>query len=90
MAKPLKFMKSLLFSFKLFLFRIFSVSAFIASFYLSIIFFLVLLANETLKRERNEALRGEFFTIISRLSALPEKLFDAEERKEVDLSKGLF
>ena len=80
-------MKNLVFNFKLFLFRILKITSFIISFYFSVIFFIMLFADEALRGIPNHNLSQEFTLIISKINALPERLFDANEREQVDLSR---
>ena len=73
--------------FKFLLFPILYAIAFICSFYLSIIFFLVLMINEAINGKPNEILKEDFSAFVQKIYDLPGALFSPAEKKEVHWSE---
>jgi hypothetical protein len=48
------------------------------------------MADATLKRRQNEMLKEDFAAFIQKISDFPSSLFSPVEKKEVDLSRGVF
>lgn len=80
-------MKNLLSYFKFIALSILSLVVFIFSFYLSIIFFLILMVNEAINGKINEALKEDLSYLIQKISGLPVSIFTSEEKKEMNWSK---
>jgi len=80
-------MKNLLSYFKFLLLPILNLLSFISCFYLSVIFFIVLLINEAITGKVNEILKEDFSAFIQKLSDLPESIFAPVEKQEVNWSK---
>jgi hypothetical protein len=83
-------MKNLLSHFKAIIISALNIIFFISSMYLSIIFFLILMTNESVKGKKNPMLKEELSSFIQKISDLPESFFPQEGKKEVDLSGGLY
>jgi hypothetical protein len=67
----------------------FHIISFIFSMYLSVIFFLILMANESVKGKSNPLLKEEFSLMVQKISELPDTLFPQEVKKKEVLSGGL-
>lgn len=80
-------MKNLLSYFKFLLLPILYSVSFICSFYLAIIFFLVLMINEAINGKPNEILKEDFSTFVRKVSDLPAVIFAPAEKKEVTWSE---
>ena len=80
-------MKNLLSYFKFTVLATFSLVSFIFSFYLSILFFLILMINEAISGKINEALKEDFSYLIQKVSDLPLSIFTDDEKKEMNWSK---
>ncbi|MBX9853208.1 MAG: hypothetical protein K2X86_15800 [Cytophagaceae bacterium] len=63
--------------------------SFVFCLYLSIMFFLVLMADEAMNGKQNERLKEDFEAFVQKISDLPESLFAPVEKKEADLSRKL-
>jgi hypothetical protein len=87
--KTFKRMRNLSVYFKSTVSAILNLIFFIPTFYLSMIFFLVLLLNEAIAGKVNEGLKEDFMYFIKRISEFPETLFPNQEKKEMDLSGKL-
>lgn len=80
-------MKNLISYFKFAVLSVFSFGSFIVSFYFSIIFFLILMINESINGKVNEALKDDFIYLIQKISDLPEVIFTREVKEEMHWSK---
>jgi len=80
MKNPLSYLKFLVLPI------LYSVS-FICSLYLSIVFFLILMANEAMNGKPNPNLKEDFSAFIQKVSDLPEVIFAPVEKKEVEWSE---
>ncbi|MDF2457378.1 MAG: hypothetical protein K0R51_3371 [Cytophagaceae bacterium] len=80
-------MKNLLSYFKFTILSILSLVSFISSFYLSILFFLIVLISEAINGKTNEVLKEDFSALIQKIVDLPVSIFTSEEKKEMNWSK---
>ncbi len=80
-------MKNLLSYFKFIILSILSLVSFISSFYLSILFFLIVLISEAINGKTNEVLKEDFSGLIQKIADLPVSIFTSEEKKEMNWSK---
>jgi hypothetical protein len=69
--------------FKSLLFPIVYAISFICSFYLSIIFFIVLLFDEAINGRRNEILKEDFSAFVQKIYDLPGALFSPAEKEQI-------
>jgi hypothetical protein len=82
-------MKNLSSYFKSIFLSALNIISFVACMYLSIIFFLILLAEESVKGRKNEPLKEEFASVIQKISDIPQSLFSPMQKEGVDLSGTL-
>lgn len=82
-------MKNLSSYFKSILVSVLTILSFIFCLYLSVIFFVILLADEAIKGKANEMLKEDFAAFIQKFSDFPENFFSSGEKKEMDLSGKL-
>jgi hypothetical protein len=80
MKNPLSYLKFLMLPI------LFSVS-FICSFYLTIIFFLILMINEAINGKSNPTLKEDFSSFIQKVSDFPQEMLFPSEKKEFEWSE---